>query len=83
MIIIVALAVAFSALVAWLSFGLFFNDKDEFLDCLRFSMTPNLFSLFAGQYWEDIRKSSTLAFYVFLVVGSGALTYLGIVKLLG
>lgn len=67
--------------VGRLVFGLFFANADDFCDCLRFSFTPNLLSLFRGEYWEDIAKSMKLSCYMVLVIGSGVLTFLGMIEL--
>jgi len=78
---ILAMVVAF--FVGRPLFGLFFEDGEDFWDCVKFSFTPDLFSLFRGQYFEDMAKSFKLSAY-FLVVGGGALlTYFGAMDLLG
>lgn len=30
-----------------------FGDKEGFFDCVKFWITPDIFSLFSGQYFED------------------------------
>ena len=79
-IIIISLLIALT--VGSLVFRLVFASTDDFWDCVRFSLTPNLISLFRGQFSEDIRKSMRLGFFMILVGGSGAITFVGIVELL-
>ena len=81
-IFVVVLSVLVGLGVGRLGFGLFFTDADDFCDCLRFSLTPNLFSLFRGEYLEDVAKSMKLGLFMALVIGSGALTFTGIISLL-
>lgn len=77
--LIAALTVALIA--GGLLFRLFFSDADDFWDCVGYSFTPDIFSLFRGEYFEDVAKSFKLGIYVFLVGGVGALTYAGIASL--
>ena len=79
-IILIPLLVALT--VGKLAFPLVFVDSHDFSDCVRFSLTPNLISLFQGKFFEDIGKSMKLGFYMILVGGSGAFTYFGIVGIL-
>ena len=71
-----------SALVGRWLFRWIFDDWQDFLDCLRLSLTPDLISLFRGEYWEDLKQSFKLTLFLAAALGSGALTYLGAERLL-
>lgn len=74
----IIMAVISAAVIAKYSFRLFFDDSSDFWNCVRFSFTPDLFSLFRGEYFEDIAKSFKLSLYL-IVIGLGAyLAYAGI-----
>ncbi|MEO5715903.1 MAG: hypothetical protein ABIT37_20655 [Luteolibacter sp.] len=77
----VALTVAF--FVGRLLFGIIFTNSEDFLDCVGFALTPDIFSLFRGQYFEDMGKSFRLTAFMVAVGGSGALTYWGLKSLIG
>jgi hypothetical protein len=79
-IVMIPLLVALT--VGKLVFRLVFDGTNDFWDCVRFSLTPNIISLFRGQFSEDIRKSMRLGFFMIIVGGSGALTFVGMVELL-
>ncbi len=61
-----------------LLFGLFFEDASDFLECLRFSLTPDLFSLFRGEFIEDKFKSFKLGVFLVLTIGAGVLAFQGL-----
>lgn len=44
---------------------LFFEDYDDFLQSIRYSFTPDLFSLFKGEYWKDRVSEMKLGFFIF------------------
>jgi hypothetical protein len=79
-IVMIPLLVALT--VGKLVFRLVFDGTNDFWNCVRFSLTPNIISLFRGQFSEDIRKSMRLGFFMIIVGGSGALTFVGMVELL-
>ena len=81
-IFIVLIPLLVTLTVGKLVFRLVFDDTNDFWDCVRFSLTPNIISLFRGQFSEDIRKSMRLGFFMIIVGGSGALTFVGMVELL-
>lgn len=78
---IAALAAAYWA--GRLMFGWFFGCSEEFWECVRFSLTPDIFSMFRGEYFEDMVKSFKLSAYVGLTALSGFLAYSGVMGLGG
>ncbi len=30
-----------------------FSDKDDFIGCVKFWFTPDIVSMFRGEYWDD------------------------------
>lgn len=60
-----------------------FDDSQDFWDCVTFSLTPDLFSLFRGQYWEDQIKSFKLGLFVSATIGSGVVVGLLLHHLFG
>ncbi len=49
-------------------FKLIFNDVDDFKESLRYSFTPNIISLFKGEYWKDHVAEFKLGFFILLCV---------------
>ncbi|WP_037287899.1 hypothetical protein [Saccharibacillus sacchari] len=47
-------------------FKLWFADEEDFNKSVRYSFTPDLFSLFKGKYIEDRIASAKLSFYIFV-----------------
>ena len=76
-----SLIVAF--FVARLLFRLLFDGINDFWECVRFAITPDLFSLFRGEFFEDMAKSFKLSLFLILVGASGMLTYHGIDSITG
>ncbi len=76
---IVALPV--TALVGSGLFRLIFEDADDFWDCVKYSFTPDLVSMFRGEYGEDMMQSLKLSFFLLLTIGAGGLTWWGISSL--
>lgn len=70
--------VAAALLAGKLLFRLFFDDSEEFWECVRYSFTPDVFSLFKGEYWEDKFKSLKLGVFLAICIGAGALVFQGL-----
>ena len=68
-------AIVAGFLVARPLFKWIFDDGDDFWDCVKFSFTPNLFSFFRGQYFDDMKQSLKLSCFCFAIGGAAWLTY--------
>lgn len=78
------IAAAISALLAgWALFRPIFGDAGEFRDCLRYSFTPDLISMFRGEWLEDIVKSFKLSLYFGLMGMAGYGAYQGVLWIAG
>jgi hypothetical protein len=77
--IIISIIVGAAALV--LSFKLFFDDFSEFLECVKFWIKPEIFSLFRGEYFEDIWAEMKLGIWLLTGGGAGYGTYLLLQKI--
>ena len=75
--------VAVTLLAARVLFRLFFSDNDDFWECVRFTFTPDIISLFRGEYFQDVTKSFKLSAWIIASVGSGILTGLFIRHVFG
>ncbi len=64
-------------------FRVFFDDLSDFLECVGYWFTPDIISLFRGEWAEDQWAEAKLFLYLGLSFGVGALTYCGMGKLLG
>jgi hypothetical protein len=53
------------AFLAWL----FFKDWDEFKEAVIFWFTPNVISLFRGEYWDDRWAEMKLGLWLFCCFG--------------
>ena len=38
----------------WILYRTLFTDVDELADAIKFWITPEIFSAFRGEYWDDI-----------------------------
>jgi hypothetical protein len=63
-------------------FRTFFGDKEGFFECIKFWLTPDIFSLFKGQYSEDFWSEMKLGVWVFLGGCAGFATYTGLLHIL-
>lgn len=63
-------------------FRLFFVDKDDYDEAIRYSFTPNFISFFRGEYWEDKINTARLQFYILICIGIVVLEYFLINKLI-
>jgi hypothetical protein len=63
------------ALIGRITFPLFFADAAEFRECVKFSFTPDLISLWRRRYGRDVAKSLKLSAWCVLCLlaayGSG------------
>ncbi len=57
--------------VAFISFRLFFGDKQGFMECLRYSLTPDVLSWFRGEYGRDFWCELKLGGWIFVACISG------------
>ncbi len=81
-ILLVGVSVAVALLVGRFLYPLMFQDREDFWDCVRFSLTPNLVSMFRGQYLEDVVKSLKLGAFASASGLAGYLTYFGLSSLI-
>lgn len=70
-------------IVAWTSFHVFFNDMTDYYQAWRYRNKWDLFSWLDGELWEDWKAEWKLSLYHLLVMGSGLLTFILLLKALG
>jgi hypothetical protein len=80
---IIAASIAVALLVAWLLFRVFFDDFADFVESIGYWFTPDIISLFRGEWAEDQWASMKLFLYGALCIGSGFATSFGLHKLFG
>ncbi|WP_222708650.1 hypothetical protein [Paenibacillus sp. N3.4] len=51
-----------------LLFRVFFTDDDDFKESVKYSLTPDLISLFRGRYWKDKFGQTKITFFAVLCV---------------
>jgi hypothetical protein len=68
-------------LMAWLLFRFFFDDFGDFMECIRFWLTPDIVSLFRGEWMENEWATMKVFLYFGLSVGSGFATNFGLHRL--
>ena len=78
-VIIIILVIINAFTVYKFLYNLIFNDADDFNESLRYSFTPNIFSLFRGEYWKDRLGELKLVFFIILCILATAIEY-GIIK---
>ncbi len=47
------LSILAGIITAAVLFKPFFNDKDDFINCVKFWLTPDIISVFKGEYFDD------------------------------
>lgn len=80
---ILAASIAVGLLVAGLLFQAFFGDWDGFKECVRYYLTPDIISMFRGEWGEDGWAEMKLGVYVALCVGSGTFVFFKLTQLFG
>lgn len=75
MVMIILASIAVGAAVAGVLFKVFFDSWEDFLDCLRLESTPELLSVFRGEWHERQWAHVKVLFYVGLSGGSGLMTH--------
>ena len=60
-----------------------FRDSDDFKESVRYSFTPDLFSLFRGQYWKDQIGEAKLSFFIIACISAIAFEYFIIKAVIG
>jgi len=80
---IIAASIVIGLVVAWLLFRVFFNNFADFTECVGYWFTPDIISMFRGEWAEDRWASLKLFLYVALCVASGFATSIGLHKLFG
>ncbi|MEK5254812.1 hypothetical protein NST74_15230 [Paenibacillus sp. FSL F4-0125] len=63
-------------------FRVFFADNDDYNETVRHSFTPNIISLFRGEYWKDRLNTARLQFFIMICVGIVVLEYLVLTKII-
>lgn len=57
-------------------YRVFFVDNDDYNETIRHTFTPNIVSLFRGEYWKDRMNTTRLHFFIIICVGIVVLEYL-------
>jgi hypothetical protein len=68
LIVIVPLLIWLDLHLFKIYFGLIFNNKEDFHDSIKYTFTPDLFSLFKGKYLKDQFAEFKLCTFVFLCI---------------
>ncbi len=55
-----------------------FDDMDDFTECLGAAFTPDIISLWKGEWFEGMAKSFKLGIFLWMSIGAGVLTYKGL-----
>ena len=63
------------------TYRLLFEDWDDFCDCLKYSLTPDIVSLFRGEYGKDFTQSLKFGLFMLITFGAAMFTWLGIASL--
>ena len=71
----IPIAMVFSILAFILLYKPFFGKKNDFWECVMYSLTPDFFSWMAGNLQKDYGKSLKLSFFMFFVVGDERLFF--------
>lgn len=72
---LIAASIVVGLLAGWLLFRIFFNDFEDFTQCIGYWLTPDIFLVFKGEWTEGHWAQLKLSIYALLTIGSGFLTY--------
>ena len=75
-IIVVALIIINFFTVYKFIFNVIFSNREDFYDSVRYSFTPNIISLFRGEYWKDRVGEFKLGIFIFLCIAVTGLEYM-------
>lgn len=56
-------------------FKMVFSDSDDFNESVKYSLTPNIISLFRGEFWKDRKSEFKLGAFIFLCVIATAIEF--------
>lgn len=56
-------------------FRIFFKDSDYFNESVRYAFTPDIISLFKGEYWKDRVSEFTLGMFIISCVFATMIEY--------
>lgn len=73
--ILVALIIVNTFTVYKFLFNMIFDDTDDFNESVRYSLTPDMFSLFKGRYWKDRVGEFKLGFFIILCIIATTIEY--------
>jgi NAD-dependent SIR2 family protein deacetylase len=82
-IVSIILGIITGAGVLALLFIPFFGDRDGFIECVKFWIRPDIFSLFSGEYFKDRWSEWKLGMWILLGTMAGFGVYAGLMKLFG
>lgn len=63
-------------------FYFIFRDSDDFKESVKYSLTPDIVSLFRGKYWKDWMGELKLSVFIMACIAVVAFEYLIIASLL-
>ncbi len=71
-----------AAILVWiLFFRLFFSDRDEFLEAIRFWLTPDWFSRWSSEFWDNFWAELKLGLWFNLGLGAGVFVHFALLNL--
>jgi hypothetical protein len=82
-IVAVVIAVVVGLGIMAILFKPFFGDVGELVRCLKFWLTPDVVSMFRGEWGEDRWASMKLGFWILAGGVCGVATYFGLLRTFG
>lgn len=73
-IIIILIIINFFTVYKYL-YRFFFNDTGDFQESVRYTFTPNIISLFRGEYWKDRIGEFKLGMFIVTCIIVTAIEY--------
>ena len=81
-VLVIVLSVLAGLASMALFFRWFFGDREEFFECIRFWLTPDIISLFRGEWGDDWWAEWKLGFWFLMGIVPGVLVYMGLARAL-
>ncbi|MBZ9689152.1 hypothetical protein G9F72_022910 [Clostridium estertheticum] len=68
LIFIIPLLIWFNIYLFKVYYKFIFNDKDDFQNSVKYTLTPDIFSLFKGDYFKDKFSEAKLSGLIFFCI---------------
>ncbi|ASK26802.1 hypothetical protein BG910_02760 [Neisseria chenwenguii] len=69
-------AILFFLLTSAMLYYLLFEDREEFIECIKYCFKPDIMSAFQGKFWEDRWVETKILLWLGISLLVGMLVYI-------